>query len=325
MNFHLIPRLKKSMNKINSIISLLKIKGFGNVKVKSLLEFIGNDQYDNSNDLKNLISEFSEKVKKTKIPSINELEIAIDNSKMIIDECLNKNINIMGYSDLDFPNSLKSINNGPVILYTKGKEKLIKNQKLICIIGTREPTKTAIKLGENLSKTVIDNNYKIVSGLALGCDTIAHKTSVNNDSETIAVLPSSVEEVYPKENRKLADKILDKNGLIISEYEPGSILTKNKYIERNRIVSGISKGVCVIQCNIKSGTMRTVDSAIKQNKKIGAINYSFTNKIREYEGNDFLINKSNYSLGNKEEILVFLKSLDDLEPKNSNIIQTELF
>ena len=71
--------------------------------------------------------------------------------------------------------------------------------------------------------------------------------------------------------------------------------------------------------------MRTVDIAIKQSKKIGAINYSFTNEISEYEGNNFLINKSNYSLGNKEEILVFLKSLDDLEPKNSNIIQTELF
>ena len=122
MNLHLIPRLKKSMNKTNSIISLLKIKGFGNVKVKSLLEFIGNDQYDNSKDLQNLISEFSEKVKKTKIPSINELEIAIDNSKMIIDECLNKNINIIGYSDSDFPNSLKSVNNGPIFIYLLFRE-----------------------------------------------------------------------------------------------------------------------------------------------------------------------------------------------------------
>ena len=310
----------------SNILALLKIKGFGNVKVKSLSEFIDNNKKYNAKELHNLISEFSEKVKKTNIPSIVELEIALDESNKIIETCFNKNIKIISYNSSNYPDRLKSINNSPVILFLKGNYELLNNEDLVSVIGTRKPTDDAIKLGKNLTKTLTDNNFKIVSGLALGCDTIAHKVCLENDLETIAVLPSSVDEIYPVENRKLGDEILNKNGLIISEYEPGSIVTKNKYIERNRIVSGISKGICVIQCDIKSGTMRTVEIAHKQNKKIGVINFSFSKNTSEYEGNNLLLSKSKYlSLGSRKDIDEFVKSIKNKKYKNKESGQIKLF
>ena len=172
--------------------------------------------------------------------------------------------------DSTYPEKLKELYNPPKTIYLIGNEKLL-NQKSIAIIGCRECTRygaeNAYKFGYELAK----ENICVISGFAKGIDTYSHKGAVSAKGKTIAVLGCGLDIIYPPENIELYKQILLQGGAIISEYPLGSKPEKYHFPERNRIISGLSSGVLVIEAKKKSGTMITVDFALEQGREVYAV------------------------------------------------------
>lgn len=179
-------------------------------------------------------------------------------------------INIVTIEDNEYPQKLKMIDDYPMYLYTKGNIDLL-NKKSIAMVGTRNCTNYGRKVAVNLSKKLVDNNVVVISGLARGIDTFSHIGALRRESSTIAVLGCGIDKIYPKENEKLAKEIINKKGLIVSEYVIGSKIEKMNFPARNRIISGLSKGVVVIEAPQKSGALITVDFALEQGREVFAV------------------------------------------------------
>lgn len=170
----------------------------------------------------------------------------------------------------DFPNKLKKIQNSPNQLFYIGNIKLL-YEDCFAIVGTRRITKYGIKICERFSKEFVLRDIPIVSGMAIGTDSIAHATALKYCGRTIAVLGCGLEKIYPQENSNLFKEIVEKDGLIITEYENNIVASKEKFPQRNRIVSAISEGVLVIEAAHRSGTSITVRHAKEQGKFVFAI------------------------------------------------------
>ena len=176
-------------------------------------------------------------------------------------------------TDIKYPKRLKEIKNPPKQLYIEGDEKLL-NNKSIAIVGSRNCTNYGIKYAEEFAKELSKNNITIVSGLAIGIDTVAHEFSKDYKGRTIAVLGSGLDIIYPKENKELYKKILENGGCIISEYEKGTKVDSKNFPKRNRIVSGISLGILVIEAAYKSGSsIRSEVGLYKTNDDYGDVYY----------------------------------------------------
>lgn len=157
---------------------------------------------------------------------------------------------------------IKILNNRPI--YALGNTELL-NQTLISVSGARKITPESSTW---LEKVLSQTKVPIVSGLAIGTDTIAHKTAIKNDVPTIAVLPSGFKRIAPKSNTKLAQTIVDKGGLLLSEYATTKYANRSSYIERNEIIAKLGKFLIVPQFESRSGTRHTVDYAQKASKRI---------------------------------------------------------
>jgi len=173
-------------------------------------------------------------------------------------------------TDLEYPEKLKNIENPPFCIYCKGNIKLL-NETIIAIIGSRKASEYGVKNARKFSRE-LSEKYVIISGLAKGIDAEAHLGSLENKEEkAIAVIGSGIDTIYPKENLKIYERILEKNGLIISEYRLGVQPLKENFPMRNRIISGLSDGVLVIEAGKRSGSLITVEFAINQGKDVFAI------------------------------------------------------
>ena len=177
---------------------------------------------------------------------------------------------IIKISDNNYPQKLKEINNPPKQLYVLGDENII-NQFSLAIIGCRNYTEYGRKMAKDLSFKLADKNINIISGLARGIDSFAHIGCIIGGGRTIAVLGSGFNNIYPKENKELFKEIIKTGGVIITEYEPDTKPLPQNFPERNRIISGLSDGVIVIEARKQSGTLITVDYALEQGKEIFAV------------------------------------------------------
>ena len=178
--------------------------------------------------------------------------------------------------DKEYPESLRKIKNPPQQLYIKGNEELLK-QNGIAVIGSRTTSNYGRKMCKIFVNNLVGYNLNIISGLATGMDTAAHKNCIESKGKTIAVLPCGLKHIYPKNNEMLYKKILEEGGLIVSEYEIDEKETSDHFRERNRIVAGLSIGTLVIESHRKSGTSITVRNTEEQNKKSFCIPSSLEN------------------------------------------------
>lgn len=193
-------------------------------------------------------------------------------------EVLEKNeIDFLYPEDVRYPYSLRHINNPPTGLFMRGDINNCNLERTLAVVGSRRASDNAkISLKKVLSG-FHDSDICIVSGLAEGIDTVAHKISVDNNIRTIAVLGGGFNRLYPTSNRTLYDKILEENGVILSEYWIDSEPVSWHFPLRNRIVSGISKGVLIAEAALKSGAMITANLALEQGKELMCIPGLITN------------------------------------------------
>lgn len=183
---------------------------------------------------------------------------------------MNKKIKTIKIKDKEYPEKLKNIENPPKQIYVLGNSNIL-NDFSISIVGCRLCSKYGKMMAQSIAYNLSKYNINIVSGLALGIDTNAHKGCLMNNGKTIAVLAHGLDMIYPIQNTDLANKIIENGGAIISEYPVGIKPKKENFPERNRLISGLSNGVVVIEAKEKSGALITVESALEQGKDVFAI------------------------------------------------------
>lgn len=141
----------------------------------------------------------------------------------------------------------------------------------IAVVGTRKPTAYGKEMAYQLSYELAKQGVAIISGLALGIDSIAHKAALDAGGTTVAILPTSLDNIYPHTNRNLAERIVDNGGVLVTEYPPGATTYKGNFLERNRIVSGLSDGLLIVEAASRSGTLATANFALDQGKSVMAV------------------------------------------------------
>ncbi len=216
-----------------------------------------------------------------------------------------------------YPKRLLKIERPPQKLYVLGNIDIL-NDKGIAIVGSRDCTSEGIKNAENFAMNIAKNGFTIISGMAKGIDGAAHRGAMEVGGKTIAVLGCGVDVIYPMENKKIYERIIKTGGTIISEYENGTNTQSEFFRQRNRIVSGLSMGVLVVEAEARSGTTITVGYAKEQGKPVFCIPNSLKN--RKGVGTNILIQKGAKMVISPMEIIERYKlkdiqqvSIEDLE------------
>ena len=230
-------------------------------------------------------------------------------TEKIIKNCEERNIKIFYYSYENYPKNLMNIKESPYVIFVKGN--LPSNEELeksFAIVGTRKPSKEGIDFAKDIGSYLSKNNIYNISGLALGIDTVGHNMSLQ---KTGAILGQGLNlEIYPRENIKLAEMILENNGFLLSELIPQTEISLFSLIKRDRLQSALTSGIVIAETGIKGGTVNTFKYAREQKKKIfiSEINKEF---IEKYKKNLIIIKNS----------LDFEKKLkNNLEQKNLSLI-----
>ncbi len=183
-------------------------------------------------------------------------------------------IKTVSFHDEEYPKRLREIPDPPAVLFVKGDIEALRSTKSLAIVGTREPTQQGEKIAYRTARTASEAGFVVVSGLAHGCDTRAHNGCLEAGGVGVAVLAHGLDRVYPAANRDLADRLVEQGGCLVSEYPVGTRPTKSAFVERDRIQSGLSEAVLVIETGINGGTMHTVQFARNQKRVLACIDYT---------------------------------------------------
>lgn len=183
---------------------------------------------------------------------------------------MKNNIKLLNIFDKDYPKKLKNIYDPPVVLYIKGNKNIF-NKKSVAMVGCRMCSKYGEEQAKYFSYNLAKNDIVVVSGLARGIDKYSHIGCLAGKGKTIAVLGCGLNIMYPLENLEVARKIIETGGVIVSEYPIGEKPNRENFPQRNRIISGLSDYIIVVESKAKSGSMITVNFAIEQGKEIYAI------------------------------------------------------
>jgi len=214
-----------------------------------------------------------------------------------------------------YPDVLKEIADPPLGLYTIGKADLLKSPYVIGVVGSRRCSEYGVSTTYRLSKELSQCGITIISGMAKGIDKMAHKGALDTDGATIAVLGCGADICYPAENREIYNLICDK-GLVISEHPPGTKPVPGFFPKRNRIISGISQAVLVVEAGLKSGSLITADQALEQGRDVYAVPGNINNKLSE--GTNNLIKQGALLISDYTDVLNAL-GLEKKKEKEENL------
>lgn len=205
---------------------------------------------------------------KTIFDNREKIRTALAKADEILRANIEQGIHTALYSTLHYPKNLMKMNNPPAVIYYKGTNPNEGFEKSIASIGTRKPTHFGFNAINYLIPQWVNEGFAIISGLAEGVDRLSHIACLAENGKTIAVLAHGLDEVYPLTNKKLAEQILLCGGTLLSEYPVKTVPTKFRFVRRNRLIVGLSKVIVVMECEEKSGSMRSVEFAQKQHLPI---------------------------------------------------------
>ena len=254
------------------LIALNLLKGVGK---KTALKFYNNltSKVENANDLEDQITLYRGKGYKFPITSKSLILDIFSKADHIIEESLKSGHEIISYADAKYPTRIRKINDPPLLLFAKGNTSALENAHIGALIGKRKPSTYGIEASKTLGIRMAEESITVVSGMAAGCDTAGHFGCLSNDGIAVGVLAHGLDTIFPRTSEKLAEKLLEKNGLLISEYPFGTQPTKFSYVERDRIQSGLSDFVFVVETDVEGGTMHTVGFAEKQHRQVTCLDF----------------------------------------------------
>jgi len=200
----------------------------------------------------------------------NNKKDLVDGVKRLAEEREKKSIHFLSWTDPGYPDSLRHIPDSPLALFYRGDPSLLLEQKMIGVVGSRRPTPYGRAVCATLTKELVHASITIVSGLAYGIDGEAHETALKNGGRTIGVMGCGIDQIYPAGHRQLYHK-MQATDLLISEYPPGTRAVPGLFPERNRIISGLSAGVLIVEAAERSGSLITADCALEQGKDVFAV------------------------------------------------------
>jgi DNA processing protein len=180
-----------------------------------------------------------------------------------------QNINILTWNDPNYPPHLKEVDQPPPILYTRG-EMTLEDHWAVAIVGTRQVTSYGRQVTEDLASVLAHNGVTVVSGLARGVDAVAHSAALKAGGRTVGILGSGVDKIYPPEHRQMAERMMTQ-GAVMSDYAPGTPPESSNFPPRNRIISGLSMAVVVIEAGETSGALITAGFAADQGREVFAV------------------------------------------------------
>ena len=308
----------------NIVLLLMQVKGISRKKIYKYFQ-LKSGEYS-LEDVQMMIKEAALDSSQITVPSLSELDVAYKKYKEIVDNSEELGIKIISYLDDEFPIKLRKINDPPAVVYALGNIECL-NEKAIAVIGTREPTEYGAKIADNLGFVLGRDGYTVVSGLAHGCDRYGHEGCLRAEGNTVAVMAGGLDKVYPAQHKELAKKIVETGGCLLSEYPVKSGTFRNNFIERDRLQSGLSEGIIVVETDVTGGTWHTIRYAKNYKRKIGC--YVHPEK--------YLSEKMTLGIQKllKEEEIIAIETNDDLNDykkliddshmalmKNENILRT---
>lgn len=202
------------------------------------------------------------------------------------DDCRAQHVEIVTYDDENYPKLLREIDSPPPILYYRGDITAANRLFTLSIVGTRKPSAYGMEATKLISRELAAEGVALVSGLAGGLDSECHKAAINVGTPTIACLAFGHDNCYPASNRTLK-VLIEKQGLTLSEYPPGTGIQKQYFLQRNRLIAGLSRGLCVAEARKASGTMNTVSAALNFGRDVFSVPGSIFSALSE--GTNFLL------------------------------------
>jgi DNA processing protein len=254
-------------------LALTLTPGLGPTRAKRLVEFFGGVEGVFRASLTELEAAGLPAGAAQSLATGRSIELAQDE----LAKAASAGIRVVSLDDPEYPPELRQIYDPPLLLYVRGNVAAI-SQPGIAMVGTRHPTPYGMGMAERLACDLAARNVVIFSGLARGVDTFAHRGAVSAKGKTVAVFGTGVDVMYPKENSRLAEQMLSFGGALISEFPLGTFAAPQNFPIRNRIISGISLGVVVVEAAEYSGTRITARCALEQNREVFAVPGNVTNK-----------------------------------------------
>jgi DNA processing protein len=247
-------------------IALNMIEGIGPIKVQALIEALGSPQavFDPEQSDLRRVKGIGEKLSETILTQRTQVDPQAEIEKA---EALG--IHIITPLDAEYPSALKTIHDPPLALYVRGKIEP-RDRHALGIVGSRKCTNYGLSTADRMAYQLAQTGFTVVSGLARGIDTVAHQGALKARGRTIAVLGAAIDQLYPPENAELADAIAG-SGAVISEYPLGRQADRQTFPYRNRIISGLSMGIIVVEAGFKSGSIHTADAAMEQGRSVFAV------------------------------------------------------
>lgn len=297
-------------------IGITLISGIGDVNAKKLIAYCGGiealfkEKKSNLMKIKGLDRNIIDKIKSAEVLRSAEKELKFIEKRKI---------QALFYLDKKYPHRLKHCIDSPILLYYKGNANLNK-PKVVAIVGTRNMTLYGQELCEKFIAELADLDVLIISGLAHGIDTQAHKYALRNNLETIGVFGHGLDKMYPVANLDLANKMIQQGGLL-TEFRSNSKYTSGSFPKRNRIVAGMSDAVVVVESPAKGGSLITADIANSYNRDVFAFPGRITDPISE--GCNFLIKTNRAALLQHAGDLKYIMGWEDVNIKKQ--IQKQLF
>lgn len=248
--------------------------------------------------------------------------------KNYLEKLKHKKASFIALCDKEYPKLLKEIDNPPIVLYVKGDIAKVDFEKTLGIVGTRKITNYGREVTKLFSFDLASSGFSIVSGLAMGVDSVAAQSAIEANGKTIAVMGNGVDLCFPSSNESLYDKILEGNGIIVSEFPLGASPSVGSFPSRNRIIAGLSLGVLVTEGAKDSGSLITADYAFKFKRKVFAVPGPITSSLSVAPLK--LIEKGAKLVVSPEDILRnFQLSISNFQSKNkiskfSNLSKEEL-
>ncbi|HDI83902.1 MAG TPA: DNA-protecting protein DprA [candidate division WOR-3 bacterium] len=267
----------------------LSISRISPANIREYLYSIPGEEDINKDSIRDYLSDYVD------VEKVLNLEV-----EPIYNHLKKKGVNIVSILSDDYPENLKTIPKPPPILFIRG-EIVPEDSKAVAIIGTRRPTEYGRSVAWNFAKELASNGFTIISGLAMGIDTNAHRGALEAGGRTIGVIGCGIDRVYPSSNKRLAQMIADGNGAVISDFPPGTPPLKYNFPLRNRIISGLAKGIVAVQAASRSGVFSTVNWALDYGRDVFAVPGNIT--ARQSEGTNRLIKDGAIPVTSPEDIL----------------------
>lgn len=251
------------MREASALLGLVRIDGLGSQRITKLIELFGSAQ--------EVLQASPHELHHASVPHQiirGIVQQARNDNDATYDDISQQGITILTIHDPHYPIFLTQIPNPPLILFVRGNVAAFA-QRSVAIVGTRKPSGYGVDITRRLAHDLAGQDITIVSGLASGIDAVAHEYALIGGGQTIAVLPSGVDLIYPERNRWLANKILASRGsALVSEFYPGTKALPPLFPARNRLISGLSQGVIVSEAGEKSGALITVKAALDQGRDV---------------------------------------------------------